>query len=51
MRAFMGRPPGINQKGPIPGFTRKIEKPPSKVQAEQVDHDALREIFIEGGVP
>ncbi|KAH8687432.1 hypothetical protein BGZ60DRAFT_510124 [Tricladium varicosporioides] len=47
--AFGGRPPGINQKGPIPGFIKKVDKAPSKVTPEAVDHDALREI-LEGGL-
>jgi hypothetical protein len=50
MKAFMGRPPGINQKGPIPGFVKNIEKAPSKVIPEVVNHDALREVFMEGGL-
>lgn len=50
LRAFMGRPPGINQKGPIPGFVKKTEKAPSNVQPAIVDHDALREILREGGM-
>jgi len=49
LKAFMGRSPGINQKGPIPGFVKKVEKAPSKVKPEVVDHDALREILMEGG--
>ncbi|CZR53272.1 uncharacterized protein PAC_03150 [Phialocephala subalpina] len=47
LRAFMGRPPGINQKGPIPGFIKKAEKAPSKVTTELVDHDALQEVLME----
>jgi len=46
----MGRSPGINQKGPIPGFIKKVEKAPSKVNPELVDHDALREILMEGAL-
>ena len=49
-RSFMGRAPGINQKGPIPGFVKRVEKAPSKVTPEVVDHDALREAFAEGGL-
>ncbi|RDW81992.1 hypothetical protein BP6252_03104 [Coleophoma cylindrospora] len=45
-KVFMGRPPGINQKGPIPGF-RKSEKAPSAVKPTKVDHDALRETLLE----
>jgi hypothetical protein len=48
-KALMGRPPGINQKGPIPGFVKK-EKAPSRVRPEEVDHDALREVLMEGGM-
>jgi hypothetical protein len=51
MKAFMGRSPGINQKGPVPGFVKKIEKAPSKVIPEMVNHDALREVLMEGGLP
>ncbi|KAG4413466.1 hypothetical protein IFR04_013402 [Cadophora malorum] len=50
LKAFMGRSPGINQKGPIPGFIKKVEKAPSKVNPELVDHDALREILMEGAL-
>ncbi|KAL5324214.1 hypothetical protein ACEPPN_008758 [Leptodophora sp. 'Broadleaf-Isolate-01'] len=50
LKAFMGRSPGINQKGPIPGFVKKMEKAPSNVKPEVVDHDALREILMEGGL-
>ncbi|KAL3422533.1 hypothetical protein PVAG01_06689 [Phlyctema vagabunda] len=48
LRAFMGRPPGINQKGPIPGLKRP-EKAPSTVNPTVVDHDALRETLMEAG--
>lgn len=47
LKAFMGRSPGINQKGPIPGFIKKVEKTPSKVTAEAVDHDALKEVLMQ----
>jgi hypothetical protein len=50
LQKFMGRPPGINQKGPIPGFVKKVEKAPSRVKPDVVDHDALREILMEGGM-
>lgn len=50
LKAFMDRPPGINQKGPIPGYIKKDFKAPSKVKPETVDHDALREVLMEGGV-
>jgi hypothetical protein len=46
LKAFMGRAPGVNQKGPIPGL-RRPEKTPSKVTPERVDTDALREVFME----
>ncbi|KFZ02505.1 hypothetical protein V500_00171 [Pseudogymnoascus sp. VKM F-4518 (FW-2643)] len=42
LRMFMGRSPGINQVGPIPGF-RKIEKAPSRVIPERVDWESLLE--------
>lgn len=47
LQAFMGRSPGVNQSGPIPGFVRK-EKGPSQVRPVGVDHDALREVLMEG---
>jgi len=50
LRAFMGRPPGINQKGPIPGFVKKAVRAPSQVKPEVIDHDALREVLNGGGV-
>ena len=51
LRAFMGRAPGVNQKGPIPGFVKKADKAPSNVRPESVDRDALRDILSEGGLP
>lgn len=48
LKALMGRSPGINQKGPIPGFIKKVDRAPSKVTTEQVDHDALLEVLMEG---
>jgi hypothetical protein len=49
IQAFMARPPGINQKGPIPGFVKKkTVRTPSQVKPHTVDHDALREILNEG---
>jgi hypothetical protein len=48
LKSFLGRPPGINQKGPIHGFVKKTEKPPSKVKPEIVDHASLKEILREG---
>ncbi|PMD23608.1 hypothetical protein NA56DRAFT_621981 [Hyaloscypha hepaticicola] len=47
-QAFMARPPGINQKGPIPGFMKKTVRTPSQVKPHIVDHDALREVLNEG---
>jgi len=47
LKALMGRAPGINQKGPIPGYTKKIERAPSKVRTEIVDHAALLEVLAE----
>jgi hypothetical protein len=46
LKEFIGRPPGINQKGPIPGF-RRTEKAPSRVMPTVVDQDALREVLME----
>jgi hypothetical protein len=46
----MARPPGINQKGPIPGFIKKTARTPSQVKPEVVDRDALQEVLNEGGV-
>jgi hypothetical protein len=40
---MMGRSPGINQKGPIPGFVKRLEKAPSQVLPVVVDFDSLRE--------
>ncbi|KAK6951030.1 hypothetical protein Daesc_007559 [Daldinia eschscholtzii] len=42
------RPPGINQSGPIPGFSEYLAAaqrrvPPPKIQPDDVDRDALRE--------
>jgi hypothetical protein len=50
LQAFMGRPPGVNQRGPIPGFVRR-EKVPSQVRPAGVDHAALREVLMEGALP
>jgi hypothetical protein len=47
IQTFMARPPGINQKGPIPGFMKKTVRTPSQVKPHTVDHDALREILNE----
>jgi hypothetical protein len=51
MKLVFGRAPGINQKGPIPGFVRKDVRAPSSVKPAEVDHDALREVLNEGGPP
>jgi hypothetical protein len=51
LKAFMGRPPGVNQKGPVPGFVKRMVKAPSNVQPGVVDHDALRDVLAEGGLP
>ncbi|CAL3972539.1 unnamed protein product [Diplocarpon coronariae] len=51
LRSFMGRAPGINQKGPIPGFAKRTEKAPSRVKPDTIDHDSLREVLMEGGFP
>jgi hypothetical protein len=50
LQAFMGRSPGVNQRGPIPGFVRK-EKAPAQVRPVGVDRDALREVLMEGELP
>ncbi|KAF4628192.1 hypothetical protein G7Y89_g9961 [Cudoniella acicularis] len=47
LMAFGGRLPGINQKGPVPGFVKKVERAPSRVTPQAVDHDALREVLVE----
>ncbi|KIN05697.1 hypothetical protein OIDMADRAFT_154101 [Oidiodendron maius Zn] len=51
LKAFMGRAPGVNQKGPVPGFVKKTERPPSNVKPEVVDRDALKDILSEGSLP
>lgn len=51
LKAFMGRPPGVNQKGPVPGFVKKMIKAPSNVQPGTIDHDALRDVLAEGSLP
>ena len=50
LQALLTRPPGVNQKGPVPGFVKKMDKAPSNVQPVIVDHDALRDILTEGGL-
>jgi hypothetical protein len=49
LRAYMGRSPGINQRGPVPGFVKKTERAPSQVKPAVVDHDALNEVLLESG--
>ncbi|KAI1207382.1 uncharacterized protein F4807DRAFT_435583 [Annulohypoxylon truncatum] len=49
----LGRPPGINQPGAIPGFSEYVAAaqrriPPAKIQPDSVDRDALREGLGEG---
>lgn len=51
LKAFMGRAPGVNQKGPVPGFVKKTERPPSNVKPGVVDRDALKDILSEGSLP
>ncbi|PBP20436.1 hypothetical protein BUE80_DR008826 [Diplocarpon rosae] len=51
LKSFMGRAPGINQKGPIPGFAKRAERAPSRVKPDTIDHDALREVLMEGRSP
>ncbi|TVY35458.1 hypothetical protein LOCC1_G007707 [Lachnellula occidentalis] len=51
LKATLGRPPGINQKGPIPGFLKRVEKTSSSVTPTIVDHEALREVLLEGEAP
>ena len=49
LQSFMGRSPGVNQRGPIPGFVKK-EKAPSQVMPVGVDRDALMEVLMEGAL-
>ncbi|TVY22908.1 hypothetical protein LHYA1_G008118 [Lachnellula hyalina] len=51
LKATFGRPPGVNQQGPIPGFVKRTERMPSSVQSTTVDHEALREVLMEGEAP
>lgn len=46
LQAVMGRPPGVNQNGPIKGF-RKPDPTPSSVQPVVVDQAALSEVLEE----
>ncbi|KAI1767328.1 hypothetical protein GGR53DRAFT_482163 [Hypoxylon sp. FL1150] len=48
----LGRSPGINQPGVIPGFSEYLaaaqrRAPASRIQPDSVDHDALREVLGE----
>jgi len=51
LKLVFGRAPGINQKGPIPGFVKRDVRAPSSVKPAAVDHDALREVLMESGPP
>jgi len=42
-----GRPPGINQKGSIPGLRPIPRLPHRGVQVKMVDEDGLKEILAE----
>ncbi len=44
LKMMFGRSPGINQRGPVPGW-RKPPKTPSQVRPERVDFEALREVL------
>ncbi|KAI1099191.1 hypothetical protein F4804DRAFT_92705 [Jackrogersella minutella] len=51
----LGRSPGINQPGVIPGFSEYVAAahrrvPPPKIQPDNVDRDALTEGLVEGEV-
>jgi hypothetical protein len=47
LRLLMGRSPGINQKGPIPGFLKRPDRVPVQVTPARVDLEALREVLEE----
>lgn len=47
LQTFMGRSPGINQRGPVPGLVRKPKMTPSMVKPVVVDHAALQEVLGE----
>lgn len=47
LRAFMGRPPGINQKGPVPGRWQEVKAPSVHIVPRSVDRDALKEVLEE----
>lgn len=45
---FPSRPPGINQKGPVPGFSKKKSEPlPCQTTPIDVNYDALHEVLAE----
>ncbi|POS85210.1 hypothetical protein EPUL_005803, partial [Erysiphe pulchra] len=45
---FQSRPPGINQKGPVPGFSKKKSEPlPCQTSPIDVNYDALHEVLTE----
>lgn len=48
LKLMLGRSPGINVAGPVPGW-RKPPKAPSQVQPTRVDFEALREVLEEEG--
>ena len=51
LKAFMGRAPGVNQKGPVPGFVKKTDKLPSNINPETVDQESLKDILSEASLP
>ncbi|KAI6249945.1 hypothetical protein HI914_01216 [Erysiphe necator] len=45
---FSSRPPGINQKGSVPGFSNKEYKPlPCQISPIDVNYDALHDVLAE----
>ena len=46
LKLILGRSPGINVAGPVPGW-KKAPKAPSQVQPTRVDFEALREVLEE----
>lgn len=48
LKLMLGRSPGINVAGPVPGW-RKPPKTPSQVHPTRVDFEALREVLEEEG--
>lgn len=47
LKLMLGRSPGINQNGPIPGWKPPTKRAPSQVQPVRVDFEALREVLEE----